>query len=149
MVDLLQLAITSFLKDPVAAIGNIVFTSYLIPLGLFSYRYARHSPWWKTELGIALLAQKVCFTLIFVLLALGYYAHDWTGRQVTRDIVAIIVGISLWMDVRNLTWYQTNYPLDRRVKRPTWRRILNQYRHPGDKADTGEIRLPSRKKINR
>lgn len=121
--------IAAFANDPIIAIGNIIATSYLVPLLLFITSYWRKSPWWKTDLGVALMAQKIAFLSIFILLDIGYFAHDWSGRAAIRLVLFGVVGISLWLDQLNLTRYQRKYYHNRKLTpRPSvWRIVKAQF----------------------
>lgn len=122
--------ISAFFADPVAALGNIIATSYLLPLGIFVGFYGTRSPWWDNELGIALLLQKLSFIAVFALIVLGIFFHDWEGRQWVRLVVYALVGFSLWLDIVNLRRYQRRYPFSVfAVERPKLREIARRYMH--------------------
>jgi hypothetical protein len=106
-------------QDPVIAIGNIIALSFIVPLVSFIWRYARRSPWWVTDLGVALLAQKIAFVAIFVLIDVGLFFHDWPGRAALRLVLYMVVAVSLWLDQVNLQRYQAKGHYDRaRFPRP-------------------------------
>lgn len=129
MDDLLGRAFAAIWNDPVIALGNIIATSYLVPLVLFVFRYWTRSPWWKTDLGVALMAQKIAFIAIFLLLDLGYFFHDWPGRAAVRLVLFGVVLVSLWLDQVNLNRYQSKSFYDpRKFKRPAiWRIVRAQF----------------------
>lgn len=125
--------ISAFLADPLVAIGNLIATSYLIPLALFAIYYAMFSPWWQNELGIALLLQKAAFLMIFVLIVLGTFVHDWGGRPYLRIVVYLLVGFTLWLDFVNLRRVQKRHPFKAiGAEKPRFVDIMRKYIHPGN-----------------
>lgn len=86
--------------------GDIVVLSYLIPLLLFIGLYLFRSPWTSTELGIALMFQKVGMSLIVLLIVASIYLGDYPYRDLVRGIIYTAVGVALWVDVVNLLRYQ-------------------------------------------
>lgn len=129
MDELLGQVLDAFVADPIIALGNLLATSYLVPLLTFVIRYWRRSPWWKTDLGVALMVQKIAFILIFILADIGFFFHEWPGRAAARFVVYGFVAVSLWLDNVNLARYQRRYHHDRRVspRPPLWRIAKAQF----------------------
>jgi len=88
------------------SVGNLVVVSYLLPLILFIYRYARYSPWTMSFVGRALMGEKIAFSLVIALVLLGSYAHDYPGRDWIRLVVYASVLVFLWWDFMNLLHIQ-------------------------------------------
>lgn len=125
MDGLVDLAAQGIISDPVIALGNLIAVSYLIPLVSFIFRYWRRSPWWVTDLGVALMAQKIAFVGVFILIDLGIFFHDWPARAGIRLVLYSIVAVSLWLDQVNLNRYQRSGHYDRTLfPRPPLRVIL-------------------------
>lgn len=129
MGGLIDTAAQGFAQDPIIAIGNLIAVSYMIPLLLFIVRYWTHSPWWVTDLGVALMAQKIAFVGIFLLIDLGIFFHDWPARAGVRFVLYAIVGISFWLDQLNLTRYQrrSHYDRGRFPRPPLWVIVRAQF----------------------
>lgn len=86
---------------------NILVLTYVIPIVMFIVLYATRSPWTATELGIALMFQKLAILGICLLITLGLWlGDDYWGRDVLRALVYGAVGFFLWLDVINLVRYQ-------------------------------------------
>lgn len=129
MDGLFDQAAQGFTSDPIIALGNVIALSYLIPLLLFIWRYWRGSPWWVTDLGVALMAQKIAFVGIFVLIDLGIFFHDWPLRAGIRFGLYAIVGLSFWLDGLNLARYQSRGHYDRAKfpRPPLWLILRAQF----------------------
>lgn len=114
--------------DPLLAVGNIIGLSSLVPLVLFAALYFFRSPWWKTDLGVALLMQKLGFIFVFGIIFVGLFAHDWEYRGALRIVLYAIVALSLWLDLGNLIRYQRKYPVSAMwVRAPSAREIFSHY----------------------
>lgn len=86
---------------------DYIVLSYMLPLTIFIGLYAVRSPWRSNELGIALMLQKVGFTLVIsVVLMTLFLGTDYAFRQELRTFVYTVVGVALWLDVFNLLRYQ-------------------------------------------
>lgn len=93
--------------DTINLIANYVVLAYVLPLGAFIALYATRSPWRNTELGVALMIQKIAFTvLILVLLGSYFIGSDYPGREWVRLFGFLAVGYTLVLDVVNLLRYQ-------------------------------------------
>lgn len=98
---------------------DVLVLSYAIPIGLFIGLYATRSPWAETELGVALMFQKISFLGLYVLLALGLLlGSDYWGRDILRAVVYGAIGFFLWLDVVNLLRYQRGIPRLGKTKQP-------------------------------
>lgn len=99
------------LTDTVNNIANFVVLAYLIPLVAFIFLYATRSPWKVTELGQALMVQKLALTIIVVVLCFSYFLGvDYPGREYIRLFAFFAVFITLIIDVANLLRYQRTNP---------------------------------------
>lgn len=103
------------MTDIILTIGDFTVLSYLIPLGLFVGLYGFRSPWFQTELGVALMFQKIGFIGIILVIVLSVFlGAAYPGREWVRLVVYAIVGAALWLDVVNLRRYQRKYPFNYR-----------------------------------
>lgn len=114
----------------VNTIGNFVVLSYFIPLVWFIVQYSARSPWDATELGVALLFQKIGFALVILVICLSVFFPGYFGREFFRLSAYLAVLFFLWLDVANLTRYQRRYPdAKKNYKRRSLREIfLQQFR---------------------
>lgn len=89
-------------------VGNIEVLTYIIPLALFIYFYifSGRSPWRSTPIGKALAYQKISFTVIIGVILFSIFIPDYFGRSIVRILAYGAVGVSLWIDFRNLLRYQ-------------------------------------------
>lgn len=95
------------MTETINTIANYVVLAYVIPLAAFILLYAIRSPWRSTELGVALMIQKVAFTtLILIILASYFIGSAYPGREWVRLFGFLAVGATLVMDVVNLLRYQ-------------------------------------------
>lgn len=95
-------------------IGNIVVLSLVVPLAIFVFRYSTFSPWKATELGRALLYQKLAFTLVICISILTLFFPGIPFRLEIRLVALLFVLYSLWYDVVNLIRIQRKYPLTKK-----------------------------------
>lgn len=90
-------------------IGDVLAISMLIPLLLFILFYGVKSPWRTTELGIAVLVQKIAISLLVLDLVLAnYLPTSWRlPFLVARVAIFGLVGFLLTADFINLRLIQT------------------------------------------
>ncbi len=104
------------LDDALNSIANYITIGSFVPLLVFIILYATRSPWrgqrnrngvWEhNELGVALMAQKISFLAVFVVVGASPFLNDYPSRGWVRILVFSAVLFFLCIDVVNLLRYQ-------------------------------------------
>jgi hypothetical protein len=89
-------------------VGDVIAFLTAVPVVVFIFMYVKYSPWKSTELGVALLIQKVAIGLILLQVFIrDFLPDDWsTGIYIIRLTLMTSLLVLFTIDVLNLRKYQ-------------------------------------------